>query len=67
MNKVIEHHNKAWIDSTWDKVEKKLLKVAVKSRDKIPYTTIDGVHDDKAEGKKRIEVIRNCTNKKLYT
>jgi len=50
MNKVIEHHNKAWIDSTWDKVEKKLLKVAVKSRDKIPYTTIDGVHDDKAEG-----------------
>lgn len=41
--------NKEWIDSTWGKVDKKLQKVAVKSRDKIPYTTVDGVHDDFAK------------------
>jgi len=33
----------------YDKLDKKLRKVAVKSRDKIPYTTIDGTHDDKTE------------------
>lgn len=40
--------NKAWIDATWEKVDKKLSKTAVKSRDKIPYTTVNGVHDDKS-------------------
>lgn len=45
MSKFIEE-NAEWIASTWDKVEKKLSKTAVKSRDKIPYTTKDGVHDD---------------------
>ena len=46
MKNVIEQ-NRDWIDSTWEKVEKKLLKTAVKSREKIPYTTIDGEHDNK--------------------
>lgn len=41
--------NKAWIDETWEKIDKKLAKTAVKSREKLPYTTIDGVHDNKAE------------------
>ena len=35
-----------WLDSTWEKVDNKLSRVAVKSRDKIPYTTKNGVHDD---------------------
>lgn len=48
MNTVIEQ-NKEWIDSTWVKIDRKLSKVTVKSRDKLPYTTIDGVHDDKKE------------------
>lgn len=38
--------NKPWIDETWKKLERKLLRVAVKSRDKLPYTTINGIHDD---------------------
>lgn len=38
--------NKEWIDSTWEKIEKKLSRVAVTSREKIPYTTVDGVHSD---------------------
>lgn len=39
--------NKAWIDEVWAKLDSKLSKVAVKSREKIPYTTHGGVHDDK--------------------
>lgn len=46
MRNVIKQ-NRDWIDSTWEKVEKKLLKTAVKSREKIPYTTIEGEHDNK--------------------
>ena len=45
MKSVIEQ-NREWIDTTWEKVDKKLSRTAVKSRDKIPYTTVDGVHDD---------------------
>ena len=40
--------NKSFIDETWAKLERKLARVAVKSRDKIPYTTFDGVHDDRS-------------------
>lgn len=40
--------NKEWIDSTWAKLEKKLSVTAVKSRDKVPYTTVNGVHDDRS-------------------
>jgi unsaturated chondroitin disaccharide hydrolase len=48
MKTVIEQ-NKEWIDATWEKIEQKLSRTAVKSRNKIPYTTIDGVHTDKAD------------------
>lgn len=37
---------KAWIDEVWSKLDNKLKKVAVKSREKLPYSTVDGVHDD---------------------
>ena len=47
MNTVIEQ-NREWIENTWEKVEKKLSRVAVKSRNKLPYTTIDGVHTDRS-------------------
>lgn len=47
MNSVIEK-NKEWIADTWKKVEEKLEKKAVKSYDKIPYTTVQGEHDDKS-------------------
>ena len=48
MNTVIAQ-NQAWIDATWAKIDRKLSKVTVKSRDKLPYTTIEGIHDDKTE------------------
>ena len=40
--------NRAWIEETWEKLQKKLSVTSVKSRDKIPYTTKDGVHDDRS-------------------
>ena len=46
MDKFIQD-KKAWIDQTWQKLDKKLSKTAIKSRNKIPYTTTDGVHDNK--------------------
>lgn len=39
--------NQEWMDATWAKIEAKLSKVAVRSRDKIPYTAVDGVHDNR--------------------
>ena len=36
--------NKEWIDDVWEKLDKKLSRTAVKSRDMIPYTTKDGQH-----------------------
>jgi len=38
-----------WAQETLEKVAAKLEKVAERSRNKIPYTTVNGVHDDKSE------------------
>lgn len=38
-----------FINSTWEKLDKKLSVVAERSRNKIPYTTKNGVHTDKSE------------------
>lgn len=40
---------KQWVDATWDKVVAKMEKVAVRSYDKLPYTTENGIHDDRKE------------------
>ena len=45
MEKIISE-NKGWIDATWEKIEAKLSVISVLSGKKIPYTTVDGVHDD---------------------
>lgn len=41
--------NKVWIDGVWAKLDDKLSDLSVKSRYKLPYTTINGVHDDKSD------------------
>ena len=43
--------NKAWIDEVWGKLDEKLSRTSVKSREKIPYSTKNGVHDSRTEGK----------------
>ena len=50
MNKIMEA-NAQWINDTWEKIDRKLSKLCIKSRDKIPYTTVDGVHDNQGVDK----------------
>ncbi len=38
-----------YIKNIWEKLDKKLSKTAVKSFNKIPYTSLNGTHDNKAE------------------
>ena len=45
MNKV--NIDSVWLKETWNKLDKKLSLVAVRSRDKVPSTAVDGVHDSK--------------------
>ena len=35
-----------WINETWEKLDKKLSRVSVSAREKLPYTTVDGIFDD---------------------
>jgi len=44
VNKYID---KQWVDEVWQKLEHKLSVTAEKSKNKIPYTTKNGVHDDR--------------------
>ena len=41
----------AWAQETLERTAHKLEKVAQRSAEKIPYTTVDGVHDDKSGDK----------------
>ncbi len=45
MEKIIAN-NMDWINETWEKIDKKLKVVSERSKNKIPYTTKDGVHND---------------------
>ena len=46
---IVTMDNNKWIDETWNKIDTKLKRIAVKSRDKLPYTTINGIHDSKVK------------------
>lgn len=48
MKTVIEQ-NRAWIDETFEKLNKKLSVTAVRSKDKLVFTSVNGVHDNQAE------------------
>lgn len=41
--------DKEFIENTWQKIDKKLSEVAKRSRGKLPYTAINGVHTDHAK------------------
>ena len=38
-----------WIDEIWEKIDKKLQKTAISAREKLPYTTKDGIWEDMRE------------------
>jgi len=48
MNSVIKE-NELWINKVWEKVNRKLIKVAKANCDKIPYTTVEGKYDNQLE------------------
>ena len=48
MNSVAEQYRE-WIDETFQKLDHKLSLTAVRSRNKLPFTTVNGVHDNQAE------------------
>ena len=41
--------NKQWISETWEKIDRKLQKTCIRSREKLPYTTVNGVHTNMHE------------------
>lgn len=47
--RVLEAEEKVWAQQTAEKIKKKMLLVAERSKDKIPYTTENGVHDDQTQ------------------
>lgn len=47
--RVLEAEEKLWAQQTAEKLKKKMLLVAERSSDKIPYTTENGVHDDQTQ------------------
>lgn len=48
-------NDKEFIDSTWEKIDKKLAVVAQRSKNKIPKIAIDGVHDDNSTEEKILD------------
>ena len=44
--------NLSWVSEAIEKIKDKMAWVSEKSRDKIPYTTVDGTHDDKGDSTK---------------
>ncbi|MGN0793802.1 MAG: glycoside hydrolase family 88 protein [Aristaeellaceae bacterium] len=44
----MSNQERAWVEDVWCKLENKMAWVHEKSRDKIPYLTVNGVHDDRS-------------------
>ena len=45
----LEPQVQQWIDQVYEKIETKMQWVSEKSKDKIPYLTINGTHDDRSD------------------
>lgn len=45
----LDQQTKEWLDQVYGKIETKMEWVSEKSKDKIPYLTINGVHDDRGD------------------
>lgn len=44
-------NDREFVCNVWEKLDRKLSVIAKRSREKIPYTTVNGVHDDRKEGR----------------
>ena len=45
---MVQEKDRAWLEETIEKVKKKMKTVSERSCKKIPYTSINGVHDDRS-------------------
>ena len=43
----ISNQDRQWVEAVWEKIAFKMDTVIKKTGDKIPYTTVNGVYDDK--------------------
>lgn len=48
--KQVAESERAFADAVWEKLDKKLSVIAERSREKFPYTTVNGVHTEKDAG-----------------
>ena len=46
---MLKEQDMQWVNETADKIIQKMDWVSDKSKHKIPYTTVDGVHDDRSD------------------
>ena len=46
MNKYVSAENKQWLEETWQKLDEKLSKVTLRAKNKLPYSTTNGVYDN---------------------
>lgn len=53
----LESPEKEWLDQVYEKIETKMQWVSEKSKDKIPYLTINGTHDDRGDLSKNGELM----------
>jgi unsaturated chondroitin disaccharide hydrolase len=44
----ISDQEKLWAEKIFEKIDAKLQKTAIRSSDKLPYTAVNGIHDDKS-------------------
>lgn len=49
----LDQQTKEWLNQVYEKIETKLEWVSEKSKDKIPYLTINGEHDDRSDLSKK--------------
>jgi unsaturated chondroitin disaccharide hydrolase len=52
---VLDREDRLWVSETIDKIKTKMSWVSEKSSGKIPYSTVEGVHDDKRIGEYRVD------------
>lgn len=48
---MLTKEQQVWVDETLKKIENKMNKVSKRSAHKIPYTTVDGIHNDYSDDK----------------
>lgn len=52
---LLNEDDQLWVNATVEKIKTKMSWLSEKSADKIPYTTVDGEHDDKRVGEYRVD------------